>query len=153
VTVPTDDTAIVVRREFGAPPARVWRAMTEPEHMRRWLGNEQFPLSTCEMDVRVGGRFRWVFGTPGTDQTMGVSGTFEEVDHPHRLVTIEKFDDFPGPSTNTLELAPLGEDRTAMTLTVRYPDREIRDGWVASGMTDGLGQGYDRLDDLLAQPA
>jgi uncharacterized protein YndB with AHSA1/START domain len=103
--------------------------------MRRWLGNEQFPLSTCEMDVRVGGRFRWVFGTPGTDQTMGVSGTFEEVDHPHRLVTIEKFDDFPGPSTNTLELAPLGEDRTAMTLTVRYPDREIRDGWVASGTT------------------
>ena len=149
VTTP-DDTSIVVRREFGAPPAKVWRAMTEPVHLRRWLGNEQFPLTTCEMDVRVGGTFRWVFGAPGTEQGMGVSGTFEEVDHPHRLVSKEQFDDFPGPSINTLELAPLGDDRTAMTLTVRYPEQAIRDGWVASGMTVGLGQGYDRLDEVLA---
>ena len=145
-----DDNSIVVRREFGAPPATVWRAMTEPEHMRRWLGNEQFPLTTCEMDVRVGGSFRWVFGAPGTEHAMGVSGTFDQVDHPHRLVSTEQFDDFPGPSTNTLELVPLGEDRTAMTLTIRYADQSIRDGWVASGMTVGLGQGYDRLDEVLA---
>ena len=152
VTTP-DETSIVVRREFGAPPAKVWRAMTEPAHMRRWLSDQQFPLTTCEMDVRVGGVFRWVFGDPDTGHSMGVSGTFEEVDHPHRLVTTEKFDDFPGPSLNTLVLDPLGDDRTAMTLTVRYATREIRDGWVASGMTDGLGQGYDRLDDVLAEPA
>jgi uncharacterized protein YndB with AHSA1/START domain len=149
VTTP-DDASIVVRREFGAPPARVWQAMTEPAHLRRWLGDEQLPLTTCEMDVRVGGSFRWVFGDPDSERSMGVSGTFEEVDHPRRLVSTEKFDAFPGPSTNTLELAPLGDDRTAMTLTVRYPDPGIRDGWVASGMTVGLGQGYDKLDELLA---
>jgi uncharacterized protein YndB with AHSA1/START domain len=101
------------------------------------------------MDVRVGGVYRWVFGDPDSSQSMGVSGTFEEVEPPHRLVTTERFDAFPGPSTNTLVLTSLGEDRTSMTLTVRYPDREIRDGWVASGMTQGLGQGYDRLDELL----
>jgi uncharacterized protein YndB with AHSA1/START domain len=145
-----DDTSIVVRREFGAPPARVWRAMTEPEHLRRWLSNEQFPMTTCEMDVVVGGRFRWVFATPD-GAGMGVSGSFDEVDRPHRLVSTEQFDDYPGPSTNTLLLDPLGDDRTAMTLTVRYPDQAIRDGWVASGMTDGLGQGYDRLDEVLAE--
>jgi uncharacterized protein YndB with AHSA1/START domain len=153
VTVPTtepDDTSIEVHREFGAPPDRVWRAMTEPEHLRRWLGNPGFPLTTCEMDVRVGGSYRWVFGTPGGDGSMGVSGTFDEVAPPSRLVSTEKFDDFPGPSLNTLVLSPLGDDRTAMTLTVRYLDREIRDGWVASGMTEGLGQGYDRLDEVLA---
>ncbi len=61
-----DDVAIVVRREFGAPAWRVWRAMTEPEHMVRWLGNDEFPLTTCEMDVRVGGRYRWVFGARRT---------------------------------------------------------------------------------------
>lgn len=149
VTTP-DDTSIVVRREFGAPPERVWRAMTEPDHLRRWLGDERVPLTTCEMDVRVGGRFRWVFGDPGSERSMGVSGTFEEVDHPRRLVTTEQFDDFPGPSVNTLELSPVGLDRTAMTLTVRYPDQVTRDGWVASGMTTGLGQGYDRLDEVLA---
>lgn len=155
VSVPSqtpEDTTIVIRREFGAPPAKVWRAMTEPEHLVRWLSNEQFPMTTCEMDVRVGGLFRWVFATPD-GAGMGVSGTFEEVDHPHRLVSTEKFDDFPGPSINTLELESRGDDRTAMTLTVRYPSREIRDGWVASGMADGLGQGYDRLDEVLAQPA
>jgi uncharacterized protein YndB with AHSA1/START domain len=152
VEVPTgpDDTSIVVRREFGAPPRRVWRAMTQPEHMRRWLGDPELPLTTCEMDVRVGGRFRWVFGTPGTERSMGVSGTFDEVEPHSRLVSTEKFDDFPGPSVNTLVLTPLGDDRTAMTLIVRYPDQEIRDGWVSSGMTVGLGQGYDRLDQVLA---
>ena len=81
---------------------------------------------------------------------MGVSGTFDDVAAPSLLVSTEKFDDFPGPSVNTLVLSPLGDDRTAMSLTVRYPDREIRDGWVASGMTEGLGQGYDRLDEVLA---
>jgi uncharacterized protein YndB with AHSA1/START domain len=124
--------------------------MTEPEHLRRWLGTPEFPLTTCEMDVRLGGVFRWVFATPD-GAGMGVSGTFDEVAHPHRLVTTEKFDDYPGPSTNTLVLDPLGDDGTSMRLTVRYPDQEIRDGWVASGMTDGLGQGYDRLDDVLAE--
>src|ERR1700754_3626169 len=93
-----DDTSIVVRREFGAPPARVWRAMTEPAHLRRWLGDPDFPLTTCEMDVRVGGSFRWVFGAPDGEATIGVSGTFEEVAHPNRIVTTEQFDDYRGPS-------------------------------------------------------
>jgi uncharacterized protein YndB with AHSA1/START domain len=146
-----DDTSILVRREFGAPPSRVWRAMTEPEHMKRWLGNPDFPLTTCEMDVRVGGSYRWVFGS--RERSMGVSGSFEEVDAPHVLVSTEQFDDFPGPSTNTLRLDAAGGDTTAMTLSVVYPTREIRDGWVASGMTEGLGAGYDRLDLVLADPA
>ena len=143
-----DDATIVVRREFGAPAWRVWRAMTEPEHMVRWLGNPEFPLTTCEMDVRVGGRYRWVFGSG--ERSMGVSGTFDEVDSPARLVSTEQFDDFPGPSVNTLLLDERDDGRTAMTLEIRYPDRATRDGWVASGMTDGLGQGYSRLDEVLA---
>ena len=143
-----DDTSIVVRREFGAPPARVWRAMTEPEHLRRWLGDPEFPLTTCEMDVRVGGTYRWVFGSG--ERSMGVSGTFDEVAAPTRMVSTEQFDDFPGPSVNTLVLSERGDDRTAMDLTIVYPDKETRDGWVASGMTDGLGVSYDRLDEVLA---
>jgi uncharacterized protein YndB with AHSA1/START domain len=151
VTTP-DDSSIVMRRGFGAPPARVWRAMTEPEHMRRWFGSPDFPLTTCEMDVRVGGRYRWVFGDPASGSAMGVSGTFDEVSAPHRMVTTEKFDDFPGPSVNTMVLVEDDNGHTDMTLTVRYPDREIRDGWLASGMSDGLGLGYQRLDEVLAGP-
>ena len=148
VTTP-DDTSIVVRRDFDAAPDKVWRALTEPEHLRRWLGDPSFPLTTCEMDVRVGGTYRWVFTQPDGPGTMGVSGTYDEVDRPHRIVTTEQFDDFPGPSTNTLVLSERRDGRTTMMLTVRYVDRDMRDGWVASGMTEGLGRGSERLDAAL----
>jgi uncharacterized protein YndB with AHSA1/START domain len=148
VTTP-DDTSIVVRRDFDAPPDRVWRAMTEPEHLRRWLGDASFPLTTCEMDVRVGGRYRWVFTQPDGSGTMGVRGRYDEVDRPHRIVSTEQFDDFPGPSINTLELSERTDGRTSMRLTVRYVDREMRDGWIAAGMTEGLSRGYRRLDEAL----
>ena len=144
-----DETSIVVRRDFGAPPPRVWRAMTEPAHMVQWLGTAEFPMTTCEMDVRVGGSYRWVFATED-GSGMGVSGSFHEVAPHTRLVSIEQFDAFPGPSTNTLVLSPAGDDGTAMRLSVVYPSREIRDGWVASGMTEGLGACYERLDGVLA---
>ena len=145
-----DDISIVIRRDFAAPPERVWRAHTEPEHLRRWLGRVDFPLTTCEMDVRVGGRFRWVFSRAEGGATMGVSGAYEVVERPARLVSSEQFDDFPGPSRNILELEPRGPG-TAMTLTVRYVDQAMRDGWLSSGMTDGMGEGYARLDEILSE--
>lgn len=145
-----DETSIVVERSFEAAPDTVWRAHTEPVHLRRWLGRADFPLTTCEMDVRVGGQYRWVFTRITTGDTMGVSGEFELVERPDRLVTTEKFDDFPGPSTNTFDLAALDDGRTALTLTVRYVDKATRDGWLASGMTDGMSEGYDQLDLVLA---
>jgi uncharacterized protein YndB with AHSA1/START domain len=148
VTSP-DDVSIVVHRDFDAPPGKVWRAMTEPEHLRRWLGDPRFPLTTCEMDVRVGGGYRWVFTQPDGSGTMGVQGTYNEVERPHRIVCTEQFDDFPGPSINTLVLDERADGRTAMSLTVRYADRETRDGWANSGMTDGLARGYARLDEAL----
>ena len=150
VTTP-DDITIVANRAFVAPLDQVWRAMTEPEHLRRWLGSPDFPLTTCEMDVRVGGGYRWVFSDPGSERSMGVSGVFREVDRPGRLVSTEEFDDFPGPSLNTLLLDGRDDGTTEMTLSVRYPDRATRDGWLESGMTRGLSAGYDRLDTVLAE--
>ena len=149
-----DDVSVVISREFAAPPERVWEAHTEPRHLRRWLGRADFPLTTCEMDVRVGGRYRWVFSRNVPDQpaqTMGVSGEYTDVVHPVRLVALEQFDDFPGPGTNTMVLEELDGDRTAMTLTVSYPDRSVRDGWLESGMTDGMAEGYRQLDEVLAE--
>jgi uncharacterized protein YndB with AHSA1/START domain len=145
-----DESSIVVRRDFDAPPDQVWRAMTEPEHLRRWLGDPSFPLTTCEMDVRVGGSYRWVFTQPDGPATMGVRGTYHEVDRPFRIVSTEQFDDYPGPSTNTLVLDERADGRTTMTLTVRYVDQAMRDGWIASGMTEGLGRSYELLDEILA---
>jgi hypoxanthine phosphoribosyltransferase len=65
-------------------------------------------------------------------------------------VSTEQFDDYPGPSTNTLVLDERVDGRTTMTLTVRYVDQAMRDGWIASGMTEGLGRSYERLDEILA---
>ena len=149
VSVP-DESSIVVRRDFDASPDTVWRAMTEPDHLRRWLGDPSFPLTTCEMDVRVGGSYRWVFTEPDGPATMGVRGTYHEVARPLRIVSTEQFDDYPGPSTNTLVLDERVDGRTTMTLTVRYVDQAMRDGWIASGMTEGLGRSYERLDEILA---
>ena len=144
-----DEVSIVVHRDFNAPPDKVWRAMTEPEHLCRWLGDPSFPLTTCDMDVRVGGSYRWVFTQLDGHGAMGVRGTYEAVDRPRRIVSTEQFDDFPGPSINTLVLDERSGGSTAMTLTVRYVDRQMRDGWLASGMTEGLGRGYERLDNAL----
>jgi uncharacterized protein YndB with AHSA1/START domain len=144
-----DDMSIVVHRAFDAPPGKVWRAMTEPEHLRRWLGDPNFPLTICEMDVRVGGSYRWVFTRPDGPGTMAVRGTYHEVERPHRIVCTEQFEDLPGPSLNTLVLDERTDGRTAMRLTVRYTDQETRDGWATSGMADGLARGYDRLDETL----
>jgi len=149
VDVPDDDTAIVLRRDFDAPPDLVWRAHTEPEHLKQWLGRVDFPLTTCEMDVREGGTYRWVFSPADGADPMGVSGTFERVERPGLLVTTEQFDGLPGPSRNTLRLSPRPDGSTSLELTVHYPTREIRDGWVASGMAEGLATGYTRLDSLL----
>ena len=101
------------------------------------------------MDVRVGGSYRWLFAQPDGPGQMGVSGTYEDLDRPHRIVATEQFDDFPGPSVNTLVLDERDDGRTAMTLTVRYVDRGMRDGWVESGMTEGLGRSHERLDQAL----
>lgn len=149
VTQP-DDTSIVIQRPLAAPPEKVWRAHTEPDHLRRWLGRADFPLTRCEMDVRVGGRYRWVFTESASGAEMGVSGQYEVVERPVRLVNSEKFDDFPGPSTNSLDLAPHPDGGTLMTITVRYADRATRDGWLSSGMTDGMAEGFGRLDAVLA---
>ena len=142
--------ALEISRIVDAPRDVAFSIWTTPQHLARWWGPKDF-TSTCErLEFREGGAYRWVFGSG--ERTMGVSGTFDEVVVPSRLVSTEQFDDFPVPSVNTLLLAAVGDDRTVMTLTVVYPDRATRDGWVASGMTEGLGVGYDRLDAVLDEP-
>jgi uncharacterized protein YndB with AHSA1/START domain len=147
VTTP-DERSIVVAREFAAPPDRLWRAHTEPELLKQWLGRRAYPMTTCEVDLRVGGKYRYVFTKLDGSEPMGMGGVFDEIKPPTRLVTTESFDDFPGPSVNTIVFQEI-DHGTEMTLTVVYPSREIRDGWLASGMTDGLSEGYIRLDGLL----
>jgi uncharacterized protein YndB with AHSA1/START domain len=144
---------LVISREFDAPRTMVWDAYTKPELLKRWLlGPPGWVLSTCEVDLRVGGRFRWVW--TGERGTMGMSGEYREIVHPERIVNTERFDDpwYPGEAVGTLVFTERN-GRTLLEETVRYESRAARDGVLASPMADGLNASYDRLDGLLAEGA
>jgi uncharacterized protein YndB with AHSA1/START domain len=150
VDQPTD-TTIVVTRRFQAPPPVVFEAFTTPALLRRWMiGPDGWAMTVCDVDLRVGGRFRYVWARAGVPD-MGMGGTFVEIDRPHRIVHRELFDaDWTGGETTvTTEFAAEGGG-TVMRMTVLYASREARDGALATGMTAGMAMGYARLDEILA---
>ena len=146
------DRELVMTRVFTAPRTLVFDAHTKPELVTRWLlGPPGWSMPVCEMDVRVGGTYRWVWRHDRDGTEMGMGGTYREVRAPERLVATERFDEawYPGEALNTLVLVEQG-GRTTLTQTMRYESREARDAVIKSGMESGVKASYDRLDDLLA---
>ncbi|MDB5032854.1 MAG: ATPase [Chlorobi bacterium] len=145
------DREIMMTRTFDAPRPLVFKAMTTPDLVRRWLGvHNGWKLDVCEIDLKVGGayRYRWI-GPDGA--AMGMSGVYREVVRPERIVCTEVFDEawYPGEAVGTLVLTDDGE-RTKLTQTVRYDSPETRDAVLKTPMESGLTAGYDALEDVLA---
>lgn len=142
---------VVFTREFNAPRTLVFEAHSKPEHIRRWLlGPAGWTMPACEVDFRVGGRYRFVWKhADGREMAMG--GVYREIKAPERIVTTELFDEdwTGGEAVQTLVLTERGS-KTFMTNTVVYASREARDGALATPMADGMETGYARLDELLA---
>jgi uncharacterized protein YndB with AHSA1/START domain len=154
ITTPSE-RELVMTRVFEAPRALVWDAFTKPELVRRWLfGPDGWSFAVCEIDLRVGGRFRYVWRRPAAsgEKTieMGMGGVYREVSAPERLVATEKFDDswYPGEALGTLLFIERG-GRTTLTQTMLYESRAARDAVLASPMEEGVTAGYDRLARLL----
>jgi uncharacterized protein YndB with AHSA1/START domain len=152
VTTPTD-REIVLRRVFDAPRRLVFDALTKPELLRRWLlGPPGWSMVVCEVDLTVGGRYRYVWrNVDGTE--MGMHGVYREILRPERIVNTETFDfGCDAQSGEAIGTAVLLEKdgRTTLTTTVLYPSKEARDGVIASGMERGVAASYDRLAELLA---
>jgi uncharacterized protein YndB with AHSA1/START domain len=148
VTTPSDEE-IRMTRLFDAPPALVFEAMSRPEHVREWWGRlgEGYSVPVCEIDLRVGGKWKFVNRHPNGEATF--YGEYLEIEAPGRLVFTEIFAPFPdSPSTVTSELVADGA-RTRFTATVRYASKQVRDMVMATGMSTGAGISYDRLDDLV----
>lgn len=143
------DTEIVITRRFDAPADVVFTVWSTVEHVRRWWTDPETPMSVCEIDLRVGGQWRYVFELPdGTE--VGFSGTYEEIDRPHRIVYTERFESMPeGATTNVLALTEEA-GVTTMTLTCRCSSIEERDMILATGMMDGLQLCFDRMEDIAA---
>jgi uncharacterized protein YndB with AHSA1/START domain len=157
VTLPSD-REVKVTRSFKAAPALVYRAYTEPALVQRWLlGPPGWSMPVCEMDVRVGGRYRWRWRSDKDASEFGFAGTFREVQPPSRLVHTEMYD--PGtvgdthPTTEALVTVTFAEDggHTTVTTLIDFGSKEARDGAVATGMTDGMEQSYQLLDALLSE--
>lgn len=158
VTLPTD-REVQVTRSFKAPRALVYRAYTEPGLLRQWLlGPPGWSMPVCEMDVRVGGRFRWRWRNDQDGSEFGFSGAFRDVQAASRLVHTEAYEPGtvggPYPGQEAIVTVTFSEDRGFTTVTTRvdYGTKEARDGAVATGMTDGMEQSYQLLDRLLGQP-
>jgi uncharacterized protein YndB with AHSA1/START domain len=142
------DTDIVATRVFDAPRRLVWKAWTDPRHITRWmLGPEGWTMPVCEMDLRPGGSWRYVWRRDqGTEMEM--TGSVLEVVPPERLVTTERWGaDWPE-ATNILVLTESG-GRTTATLTMRYVSKDVRDRALGTGMTGGMDISFDRLDRVL----
>ncbi|MCA9242965.1 MAG: SRPBCC family protein [Phycisphaerales bacterium] len=152
VTTPNDHD-IVIARVFNAPGRMVWDAMTMPELVKRWLtGPPGWEMTQCEGEAVEGERFRWAWRGPD-GMEMAMSGVYREVTPPTRLVRTETFEfgcaPQAGEQIGTLDLSEK-DGKTTLTLTVKYPSKEARDGAVASGMEQGLAAGYAALDKVLA---
>lgn len=152
VTLPTD-REIEITRDFHAPRQLVFDAFTRPELVRQWLlGPPGWTMPVCEIDLRAGGAYRYVWRKPGA-KDMGMGGVFVEIEAPCRITATEKFDDawYPGEAVNRTGFFERGEV-TRTRITMLYESREARDIASRSGMERGIAASYDRMEELLFSP-
>lgn len=150
-----NDLEIVVKRELKAPRDLVWKAYMTPELLKRWmLGPAGWVMPVCEVDARVGGRYRYVWAPEGGGEGgFGISGEYLEIDAPKRNVATQMFDGVDmgqGGQIVTLQLDAIG-DRTMSTTTILHKTKEERDVALRSGMSDGMEAGYTRLEEVLGR--
>ena len=145
------DREVVITRVFDAPRSLVWDAHTKPDLHKRWLsGPPGWTMTVCEMDLRVGGAYRWVWrGPEGVE--MGMGGVHREIVPPERIVCTQLFDQdwTGGEAVGTLVLTEQG-GITTLTNTVRYASPEAREAVLKTPMEQGMAMGYDRLEEFLA---
>ena len=159
VTLPSDRD-VRVTRTFNAPRQLVWDAHTKPELVRGWQGYDGWDMPVCDMDVRVGGKYKWQWRNREDGKQFGFFGTYTEVNRPSKLVHAQYYD--PGdmgfampaddPCIVSLELSEQN-GVTTLVCNLMFASKEARDGAVSTGMTDGMEHSYVRLDDTLKAAA
>lgn len=142
---------VVIQRTFDAPRRLVFDVLTQPEHVRQWWGLRDHEMVVCEIDLRVGGKWRYVLQAPDGSQH-GFSGEYREIEPPERLVSTEGYEALP-PGHDYVATVTLEEQdgRTLLSSHLEYRSVEDRDGHLSSGMEAGMRETYDRLAEHLAQ--
>jgi len=151
-----NDLEIVMVRDFDAPSALVFDAWTNCEHLKRWWGPPTWSLPGCEIDLRVGGEWRYLMRGEGGEE-MGMYGEYLEIAAPSRLVSTENFDgewfEPMGSGTVNTMLLEERDGRTTLTVTSVYKTKAARDGAMQFPMADGAEESFQRLDALLKELA
>jgi uncharacterized protein YndB with AHSA1/START domain len=143
------ERGIVIMRIFDAPRQLVFDAYTNPELVKKWLlGPDGWPV--CEIDLRVGGKYRYVWKSNTDGREMGMGGVYREVLAPERIVATELFDEawYPGEAVDTMVLVERS-GKTTLTQTIIYNSRETRDAVLKSPMQYGMAMSFDRLEHFL----
>jgi uncharacterized protein YndB with AHSA1/START domain len=149
ITTPTD-REVVITRVFDAPRRMVFDALTRPELLRRWLEAPGRSLEVCDIDLRVGGAYRFVWRGPGR-KDVGLRGVYRELAPPERLVTSESWEDWDAGETVATTVLVERQGKTTMTLTTLFPSREVRDTVLEAGLKSGAETNYEKLADVLAR--
>jgi len=148
VLAPQDAPVIVFRRAFAAPPRLVFEVWTEPRHLLRWRGPRGFELVACDVDLRVGGHYRFVQRAPDGSQHV-FSGQYREIERPSRLVSTFAY--HAAPDVEGLDEVTFEEQDGATLVTGRstFPSFEARDLYLDGGAKRGLAESHELLDALL----
>jgi uncharacterized protein YndB with AHSA1/START domain len=147
VTLPSD-TQVLITREFNAPRHLVFKAWTTPELIRRWWAGDRGEVTLAEVDLRVGGKWRYAMIANGGFE-VAFHGEYREIVPNERIVSTEIFEGMPdaGAAVSTVSFTE-SDGRTTLTILVEQPDREIRDAFIASGMESGLQEALDDLEEV-----
>jgi uncharacterized protein YndB with AHSA1/START domain len=146
------DREIVVTRDFNAPRRLVFDAYTKPELVQKWLlGPDGWSMPVCEIDLKAGGKYRYVWRNDSNGHEMGMGGVYREVAPPDRIVATEVFDEawYPGEAVDTIVLSE-ENGKTTLTQTILYNSRETRDAVLKSPMQKGMAMSYDKLERFLS---
>ncbi|HLN41367.1 MAG TPA: SRPBCC family protein [Acidimicrobiales bacterium] len=143
VTLPTD-TQILITRVFDAPKHLVYKAWTTPELIKRWWGGDRGEVTVAEVDLRVGGKWRYVMMAHGTFE-VAFHGEYREVTPNERVVSTQIFEPIPDVEAVVTITFTESDGHTTLTMLVQHPNQESRDGHINSGMEDGMNEAMDHL--------
>ncbi len=147
LTLPTD-REIVMQRAFNAPARTLFEVWTKPEHVRKWYAVRGTTMTVCDIDLRVGGAWRWVLVHPKGGE-IAFSGVFREIDPPRRLQRTEVFEAMPGAGSLVTLTFDEKDNQTTLTINMLFESKQDRDVCLRSGMELGVKECFQRIDELV----
>jgi uncharacterized protein YndB with AHSA1/START domain len=151
ITTPSD-REVVLTRTFDAKASLVFDALTKPDLLRRWYGPSGWTLDVCDIDLRVGGAWRFVVRRPD-GKAIGQKGVYQEIVPCERIVNTESWEDWDAGETLVTTILSEQDGKTTFSSTILFPSQEVRDTVVKAGLAHGAAEGYQKLAELLEQLA